>query len=199
MNRITVLLIVALVLTFLAGGAVGIFFAPAESSNAADAPTTRPAGPRHRPRGLTEELKLSPEQQEKMREIWSGVMSRSFNASREQSDQIRRTRDEKIRALLSDRQRQQYQAILTEYEQAREALHQRRMEAVEQAVAETKKILTPEQAKKYEEIRKRGPFGRGGGRSGGRRFFRPRRGPDSRPDSRPSDPPPGPPSRSKAP
>jgi len=183
MNRVTLILVVAFALAFLAGGVVGVFLRSPQPAHT-EPPAPREDPPRGPGRGLTEELKLTGEQQEKMREIWSGVMSRGGGGSRERSEEARRRRDEKIQALLNDPQRQEYRKILDEYDQFRQAIRQQWHDLIEQAVAETKKILTPEQAKEYEEIRKKRRGGRGSRDRSPWRSQRPRG--ETSPASRPS-------------
>jgi hypothetical protein len=83
-------------------------------------------------------------------------------------------RDGAIQSLLSNEQRSRYDAIQQEYSRKTEELSQERKRAFEQAVEQTKHILTPQQAAKYDELmkgqREGGPEGTGPpGLRGGRR------------------------------
>lgn len=113
---------------------------------------------------LERELNLSQSQKEQMKAIWADAMG----SQRQQRDQRRaalsQERDQKIAALLSDAQRTQYDAIRAEFSRKMDELGQERRQAFEKAVEQTKKILTPEQAKKYEEMRR--PHDRDGGGQG---------------------------------
>jgi hypothetical protein len=63
-------------------------------------------------------------------------------------------RDGAIQSLLSNEQRSRYDAIQQEYSRKTEELSQERKRAFEQAVEQTKHILTPQQAAKYDELMK---------------------------------------------
>jgi len=155
MTRTKVLLIVAAVVTFAAGAAVGLSFSRARH------------GP-HGPSWLAAELGLTDLQQEQMREIWSEVMSKTFRNRWEQRRAIAEQRDQAILDLLTEEQRTRYDAILQEYTHKREEMEQQREQAFKEAVERTKQILTPEQAAKYEELLKKRPERGPGDRHGGR-------------------------------
>ncbi len=154
MTRTKAVLLVSFVLVFVAGLAAGRL--------------TARRRPRHRGRSwLTSELNLTPDQRDQMQEIWSEA-TRQPRAPREDWAQARRERDEAVRELLSDEQTEEYDRIIREREERRQAMADRRRKAFEDAVARTKEILTPEQRAKYDEIRsrmpergRRGPFGPG--------------------------------------
>ncbi|MHC4712042.1 MAG: Spy/CpxP family protein refolding chaperone [Planctomycetota bacterium] len=115
-------------------------------------------------------LDLTPEQREKMREIWSSVRGESRRQRRAQRMALRQERDEAVLALLSEEQRLKYDEILREYEQNLEAMEEEGKKRFEEAVERTKAILTEAQRKKYEEFMASGPshgpgprpWGRGG-------------------------------------
>jgi Spy/CpxP family protein refolding chaperone len=175
MTKIKVLLMVAFVAVFAAGGAVGLSVSRAH----------------HRPHGpswLAAELGLSDAQREQMHQIWSETMSNVFRNRWEQRRAIAEERDQAILDLLTDEQRTRYDAILEEYARKRKEMEAQREEAFKQAVERTKQILTPEQAAKYEELLKKRPE-RG---PGDRRGRGDRRGPPPGPWSG-KPPHPGPP------
>jgi len=153
MTKAKVLLTVAFVVAFAAGAAVGLLM----------------SSPGHRPRGpswLTAELGLTDQQREQMHEIWSEVMRAGGSDRWERRRALAQHRDEAVTALLTEAQREQYDSILRDYGAKMDELDQERKQAFEQAVERTKQILTPEQAKKYDELfeerRKRGPGDRRG-------------------------------------
>jgi Spy/CpxP family protein refolding chaperone len=164
MTKTKVILLVSFLLIFAAGTALGIWI----------------SGERHPERRswLVNELNLSSDQEEQMRKIWSEVMDTRGRQHGEQRAALAQKRDQDIAALLSDAQRTQYQAILQEYSRQMDALAQERRKAFEEAVERTKKILTPEQAAKYDELMKRqresGRGERGGFRGGRDRFNGPK-------------------------
>jgi len=175
------ILIVSFVLVFAAGAAVGVVAAR----------RFRPPQP---PSWLASELDLTPEQRERMHQIWSETMRSGFRQEGERRAAMMQERDEAIQALLSEEQRAKYEAIQQDYTRKRDELSQERRAAFEKAVEQTKAILTPEQRVKYEELMKRerergaggpprgGPPGMGGGPPPGFHGPRHRRGgPSSRP------------------
>ncbi|HUU90747.1 MAG TPA: periplasmic heavy metal sensor [Phycisphaerae bacterium] len=159
MTKAKVLLIVAFAVTFAAGAAVGLLV----------------PDPGHRPRGpswLTAELGLTDQQREQMHEIWSEAMRAGRSGHWEQRKALAEHRDQAIAALLTETQRPQYDSILQDYAAKMDELHQEGKQAFEQAVERTKQILTPDQARKYDELlqerAKRGPGDRRGPPWGGR-------------------------------
>ncbi len=176
MTKAKVLLIVAFVVTFAAGGAIGLLMSE----------------PEHRRRGpswLTAELGLTDQQRDRMREIWSEAMRAGGSDRWERRKALARSRDEAVAALLTEAQREQYDSILRDYEAKVDELGQERKRAFEKAAERTKQILTPEQARKYEELlqerAKRGPGDRRGPPWGRRS---PRREETEQPKDDPSTP-----------
>ncbi len=170
MNRIMLILIVGFAVAFAAGGSVGMLVAPAAPSP----PAHGGPGPGF---GLRHELGLTDQQRDQMRRIWSEVMEGQDRSSHERKRALWEQRNERVRALLTDEQRPQYDEILTEHDQAMQQIDRERFERIKQAVERTRKLLTEEQARKYEEIRrKRRPRGHKGGRGPGPPFGSPRRG-----------------------
>ncbi|MCK4376518.1 MAG: periplasmic heavy metal sensor [Candidatus Brocadiae bacterium] len=153
MTKAKAVLLVCVVLVFAAGAAVGRLTA------------------RHRSHGgrrswLTGQLDLTPEQGEKMREIWSEAMEPLAN-SREERQRVLRERDEAVRGLLDEDQVPEYDRIHEELAARLKEMGARRREAFEEAVARTREILTPDQRVKYDEMHSRGRRGRfGPGRRG---------------------------------
>jgi len=163
MTKAKALLIVAFVVTFAAGAAVGLLVSRAEDR-------------RHGPSWLEAELDLTDRQREQMRQIWSEAMRAGRSGHWERMKALTESRDQAIAALLTEAQQSQYDAILQDYAAKIDELHQEGKRAFEQAVERTKQILTPEQAKKYDELLKRRPKRGPGDRRGppwGRRSPRP--------------------------
>jgi len=137
MTRFKVILLVSFLLTFAAGTSLGLL-------------TSWPKTRSSRRSRLWRELNLSEEQRNQMREIWSEVMG----SRREKRRTLVQQRDEAIVALLTDEQRPQYEQIVREYKRKMDELSQERQRRIQEAVERTKQILTPEQARKYEDLRK---------------------------------------------
>ena len=136
-TKFKVILLLSFLLTFAAGSSLGLMISFPES---------RPSRQSRLWRGLN----LTDKQREQMREIWSGVMSRRRGGRRALVEE----RDEAIVALLTKKQLPQYEQIVREYERKLEDLSRQRQRRIQEAVERTKQILTPEQARKYEELRK---------------------------------------------
>jgi Spy/CpxP family protein refolding chaperone len=165
MTRTRVLLLVCFVVTFAAGTTAGLVAGKSElaadrtdlAGSKSDPGMGRPheGRPRDHRSWLTAELNLTPEQQDRMRAIWSQVMEGSMQQEWEQRKAISDKRDKAILALLTPEQRPDYEQILQECRDDLENLAQQRRLAFEQAVEGTKQILTPDQAKQYEELLKK--------------------------------------------
>lgn len=102
---------------------------------------------------LTAVLKLSTDQQEKMKQIWSETAHEGRREREERRQSLKRERDESVKSLMAetgrkgdfDKINETYQSGLTELDNEWKAKYQA-------AVERTKAILTDEQRKKYEEI-----------------------------------------------
>ena len=149
----------------------------AVAPHAASGPSTR----QDRRRGfLATELSLTSQQQELLDKIWSETARRGGREREDRRRQIRQERDDAIAALVPASQKSDYQNALQTYSQRMEDLDKEWRTSFQNAVEQTKQILTPEQRTKYEAMLKRdqerGPRGGPGGpergeRSGGRFGF----------------------------
>lgn len=126
---------------------------------------------------LGRELNLTPEQEEQMRTIWAGVRDGGRQAG-DRREALRRERDEKVRALLTDEQKAAYEALLQDYAARSAELNKERDARYQEAVRRTKEILTPEQGVKYDELLKT-RLSREHWRSGGSREPRKMEGPSA--------------------
>jgi Spy/CpxP family protein refolding chaperone len=109
-----------------------------------------------------------------MKNIWEGLHN-SGRSYEDRRHRLRDERDEAIAALLAPSVMGDYDRILLDFNSKLDALGQERDKGFREAVEKTKKILTPEQLAKYEELLKRREPGGGerGGRSGRRSDSRP--------------------------
>ena len=133
MTKARVLLVLAFVVTLAAGVAAGLLASRLV----------------HQPRGpswLAAELDLTSQQREQMHTIWSEIMRAEGRRQWEQRKALAQERDDAIAALMTEDLRPQYEKILEEYSRKMDELGQERTRAFEQAVEQTRKILTPEQA-----------------------------------------------------
>jgi Spy/CpxP family protein refolding chaperone len=171
MSKAKFILAATFVMALAAGAAVGVV---------GTRTVAQPGAPKDRRPSLVEELQLSPEQAKKMEEIWSGVMRRGRGEQFEKFRAIQKERDEAILSLFTSEQKTEYDKLMAEYGKRFEELNQERERAFQQAVEQTRQILTEPQRQKYEELMKKrreergsdhrdrgsegsSPFGGGGG------------------------------------
>jgi len=147
-KKAKLLLTLSLLLTFAAGLALGCLLERGRGSR------DRP-GPRRS--WLTRELGLTPQQEQQMHAIWSENVGQLRRSRGERRRALWEQRKRAVRDLLSEEQQLQYDRLLADYEQKLAALEAEANESFDQAVARTKKILTPEQRAKYEELLGRMP------------------------------------------
>lgn len=129
------------------------------------------------------ELKLTPEQQKQMKEIWSSMPRGGGRESWGKRNQIYRERDEALAKLIRPEDKPAYDQVLADTKQKLDSLDAAGKKAFEQMKEKTRAILTPEQRVKYEEMMSHGPgFGRDGpGREGPGRDNRGRDRPSTKP------------------
>ena len=130
---------------------------PAEAGSPKEVPATHPMGP---PRGgiLPAALNLTPEQQEKMREIWK-PRDRENDPRRQARDE----RDAALMALLTPEQKTKYDEIQKNFQDRLSAIDKQFKDEFTDKVNRTREILTPEQRIKYDEFisRHQPPFEHG--------------------------------------
>jgi Spy/CpxP family protein refolding chaperone len=153
-----VVVIIGFCVAFAAGLTVGLSRqAQVEQPTAPAAPTSRPS---HRG-GFLAELKLTPEQQEKMKQIWEP--SRGGREDHEKRRrELRDKRDAAIEALIPAQQKQQYEQALADYRAGLDTLDEEMRDGFRKKVAATTQLLTPEQRTKYEDLLSRREWGRDG-------------------------------------
>lgn len=103
---------------------------------------------------LAAELQLSPDQEARMKDIWSGVREQMQSLSRDKRRELARQRDTQIRALLSESQRADYDRILADYEKKQEELRDAGERAVREAERRTREVLSDAQRLKYDQLLK---------------------------------------------
>jgi Spy/CpxP family protein refolding chaperone len=172
-TRIEILLIALTVLAMGAGLAAGLLAArlPASAGTSTGSPGTStptdvsppappPSAGDRTP--LVEELGLTPEQRDQMREIWETTRSHVHQTFQD-AQRLQKDRDDALVALLNDEQKAKFQKISKDYAARFEQLVNKRDQEFEEAVQKTKAILTETQRQKYEEILRRhvGPDGPG--------------------------------------
>lgn len=101
---------------------------------------------------LAAQLNLSEEQQEQIRQVWAEAMPRAGREHREAREALQRERDTRVREMLTEEQRAEFDAILAEHEEKLKGLSEERSRAVEAAQERTRQLLTEPQRAKYEEL-----------------------------------------------
>ena len=159
-THIRALLISLTVLALGAGVAAGMLASratpPASSGNS----TTAPAAPIDRT-PLVQELNLSPEQRDRMREIWEGVRG-DVHETFADAQRLQRQRDDALVALLTDEQKAQFEKISQDFKNQFDDLARKRDKVFQSAVERTRQLLNDEQRQRYDAILKTsvGPDGR---------------------------------------
>ena len=145
-NIARVLIVCFFVVTLGAGVAAGLLAAklPAVSSQVVMPSDASLAG----------QLNLTAEQAEKMRKIWEGVRDLSRESYRT-AIKDEQQRDSAIRALIPAEKLSAYNEILRNYAEQGARLKGNREAVFDQAVKETRAILTDSQRAKYDEILKK--------------------------------------------
>ena len=158
-TRMRALLIGLTVLALGAGVAAGMLASRATPSTSGN-PTTAPAMPIDRT-PLVQELNLTPDQRDRMREIWEGVRGQ-VHETFEDAKQLQDQRDHALVALLTDEQKMQFEKISQDFKKQFDDLARKRDMVFQSAVEQTKQLLNDEQRKRYEAILKTsiGPDGR---------------------------------------
>ena len=174
-NKSRMIVALAFVLTLGAGTMLGVG-------------VTRMGRPPHDRSWLADELNLTPQQREQMKEIGRRWVSPAGGDRRRDRGRDRprdghhgggddadgpaaksaeRGRDDAIAALIPANKKAAYDKIIADYNAARAAQNRERSKAFQDAVERTKKILDDKQRVKYEEILKRREEHRRGPRGGG--------------------------------
>lgn len=151
-SRLEILLIVVAVLALSAGVVAGLLAARIPAANGSP-PALAIPGPGAMERSLGEELGLSPDQREKMREIWEGVHGQ-VQQTFEHAQALEKQRDEALVAMLNDEQKAKFQSISKSFADRYDELSRQRNEIFEKAVAQTDKLLDEKQKQKYHDILK---------------------------------------------
>ncbi len=148
-DRTRILMLAVFGITLCAGLAAGLLAArlPAKTVD-----VTPAAAPESAP--LAEQLNLSDEQREQMRNIWEGIRDLCRNGS----DGVRQAEREKeiaIESLIPAEKKEAYDKIQRTYAETCAGLVGRRQAAFDKAVRDTHKILSGPQRVKYDQILKK--------------------------------------------
>ncbi len=165
MSKGLIILTLAFIVTFAAGVTGGLV-------------VRKSAPPPAHKSWLTEELSLTPEQQEKMRAIWQPPDRQHMSQSFEQMRAIREERDKAILDLLTAEQRTRYDEIVKEASEKMDAMAAERRKGFEERMARTREILDAKQQEKFDALQAQ--FTAGGPQFGGGPGRGHRRPPDGR-------------------
>ncbi len=142
MNKTRIIMIAAFLLVFAAGASLGLLINRSKPSS-------------HRMSALAAELNLTQTQREQMEKIWSDVMGAVYREHGQKRAAIQQDRDRDILSLIPDDQRAKYVLVQQYYSFKMDTLSKERDRAYEQAVEQSKKIMTPEQAQQYDDLLKK--------------------------------------------
>ena len=101
--------------------------------------------------GLTDELALTSEQREQMRQIWESVRDTAETCSRQAQTAEKQMQAELI-GMLTDEQKARYEKLSNGTKAKIDSLNAYRQHAFKDAVDRTLQILKPDQRKAYEQI-----------------------------------------------
>jgi Spy/CpxP family protein refolding chaperone len=150
LNKTNITLLLAFATVFGAGAVIGMARHSGQHENQ-----------RLRGSWLRQELDLTDEQHEKMRSIWSEVMSSQQGRNGwEKRRELQKEREQALAEMLTPEQKERYAQVNAEYDRKVAELGEARRKSFQQAIDRTKEILSPEQAAKYDQFLKR--RGRGG-------------------------------------
>ena len=140
MNKAKLLLVLAFLTVCAAGAVAGMAF---------DRHVRAPSG-RHG--GLSGVLNLTPDQQQKMKEIWSPVQKLREDRFRARHE-LGQQRDQAVLDLLTPEQKAQYDQIQQRFREQVAVQENQMQQAVHDAEGQTREMLTPAQQARYDELR----------------------------------------------
>ena len=129
-------------------------------------------------------MNLTQPQREQMEKIWSDAMGPVYREHGQKRAALQQERDKDILSLVPDEQRAKYDLVQQYYTFKMDSLSKERDRAFEQAVEQSKKIMTPDQAQKYDVLMKeQRERWRSGGHGSRHHAASPASGPTSNPES----------------
>ena len=102
---------------------------------------------------LAARLKLTPDQQTKIKEIWETTMRDGMRQHDEKRKALRKDRDDAIVGLIAPERKSEYDAVLQRYSDGQTALEKEMRDNFDAAVKQTNDILDPEQQAEYNKFR----------------------------------------------
>ncbi len=146
-NKVQTAVILAFLIALGAGVVGGMLIArlPMLSTATASPPTSGQSP-------LTEMLQLTPDQSDRMRMIWEEARGKAQTAMGEVQELQKGRDDALVGILTTDEQRAQYEKVTREFAARFAKVTAERELAFQNAVEQTRQILSPVQQKKYEEV-----------------------------------------------
>lgn len=154
MSRNRILLITCFVVIFAAGVAAGMFVAALGRGKQAG----------HGRSWLMDQLNLSDDQRTQVRDIWSKARESGGRGYLDRRRALGEARDKALGELVAPDQRPQFQALMKDHADKLKELSDQRKKAYDQALEQMRRVLTPEQSLKYDELMKEQPGHGYGGR-----------------------------------
>jgi len=149
-SKTRLMLVVAFVLA-LGGGVVLGLAAGRRPVPGAVVPAAHPPGEHS---WLADQLDLTTDQRERMKDIWSTLVQGPAQANRDRRRQVEKERDEALVSLLTPEQRAEYDRRLSGYAAQLVDLGKEREKLFKDAVEQTKLILNDSQRQRYDELLK---------------------------------------------
>ena len=103
---------------------------------------------------LADQLNLTPDQRERMKDIWSALLQGPAQTNRDRRRQVEKDRDDALLALLTPEQRAEYDRRMAGYAAQLADLGKERERLFHDAVEQTKLILNDSQRQRYDELLK---------------------------------------------
>jgi Spy/CpxP family protein refolding chaperone len=149
MNKTKLLFIFSFIMVFAAGAVAGWVIRAAK-------PPLRGGA------WIARELKLTGEQQRQMEGVWNPLREKTREFPSDARRELSEKRDQAVKELLAEDQKKRFEEISADYQQKKEALMKGWRAPMDDAVEKTRKVLSAEQFKKFEELmEKRREFSRG--------------------------------------
>lgn len=159
-----VVLVIGFIVAFSAGLVCGLAVRGREVQAASTIATSRPVTAGGPGGLLAAELGLTAEQREQMNRIWRDNARTLRHQQDQKRAQVRKEREEAIAALIRPEDREKYEQALRAHAERVAQIDGELRASWQGGVEETRKILTPEQQKKYDEFLKRREADRASGR-----------------------------------
>lgn len=163
MKQWKLLVAFAMLLAFVAGAVIGVGRGRMDHGGRGGADLPGGGPPELR---FSDELGLSADQRNQIRQVWEAMIDEAPRLDEHRREVEQHYRDAAL-TLLTPEQRQKYDAMVAESDQALQKLDDDRHAKFRAAIEKTQALLTPEQREKFEQIMSRhhgpGDFGGPGG------------------------------------